>query len=127
MKEKIKVLLAEDNLINQKLTLISLKRINFDIQVASDGLEALNYYKSDNFDLILMDIRMPLMDGYQVTEAIRLLEKNSNSHIPIIAFTANTLDHDLEKCIHSGMDDYMVKPLDINKLKYIIQRLGILF
>lgn len=129
MKKKIKVLLAEDNLINQKLALISLKKIGFDIQIASNGLEALEYYKSSSFDLIIMDILMPLMDGYQAVKAIRLLEKNSseNVHIPIIAFTANTFDHDRERCIRSGMDDYMIKPLDINKLKYILQRLNILF
>jgi CheY-like chemotaxis protein len=120
----IKVLLVEDNLINQKITLLTLKPLVHSIDTASNGKEALDRFGSNNFDLILMDIQMPVMSGLVAAEKIRALEIITNTHVPIIAITANAMLGDKEKCLSAGIDDYISKPFQpaalIDKIKKII-------
>jgi CheY-like chemotaxis protein len=105
-----RILLVEDNLINQKITLLTLKPLVYSIDTASNGKEALDKFGTSNYDLILMDIQMPVMNGLLAAEKIRALESATNSHVPIIAITANAMIGDKEKCISAGIDDYISKP-----------------
>jgi CheY-like chemotaxis protein len=120
----IKILLVEDNLINQKITLLTLKPLVNNIETASNGKEALDRFGTTSFDLILMDIQMPIMSGLMAAEKIRALEASTNSHVPIIAITANAMIGDKEKCMSSGIDDYISKPFQpsalIEKIKKFI-------
>jgi CheY-like chemotaxis protein len=120
----LKILLVEDNLINQKITLLTLKPLVHSIDTASNGKEALDRFGTTSFDLILMDIQMPVMSGLVAAEKIRALEATTNSHVPIIAITANAMIGDKEKCLSAGIDDYISKPFQpaalIDKIKKII-------
>jgi CheY-like chemotaxis protein len=120
----LKILLVEDNLINQKITLLTLKPLVHSIDTASNGKEAVDRFGTSNFDLILMDIQMPVMSGLVAAEKIRALESTTNSHVPIIAITANAMIGDKEKCLSAGIDDYISKPFQpaalIDKIKRII-------
>jgi CheY-like chemotaxis protein len=120
----LKILLVEDNLINQKITLLTLQPLVHSIDTASNGKEALDRFGTNNFDLILMDIQMPIMSGLVAAEKIRALESTTSSHVPIIAITANAMIGDKEKCLSAGIDDYISKPFQpaalIDKIKKII-------
>jgi len=120
----IKILLVEDNLINQKITLLTLEPLVSSMDTASNGKEALDKFGTSSFDLILMDIQMPVMSGLVAAEKIRELEASTNTHIPIIAITANAMIGDKEKCISAGIDDYISKPFQpsalIEKIKKFI-------
>jgi CheY-like chemotaxis protein len=119
-----RVLLVEDNLINQKITLLTLSPLVGTIDTASNGKEALDKFGTTNYDLILMDIQMPVMSGLVAAEKIRALESSTNSHVPIIAITANAMIGDKEKCLAVGIDDYISKPFQpsalLEKIKKII-------
>jgi CheY-like chemotaxis protein/nitrogen-specific signal transduction histidine kinase len=110
------ILLVEDNLINQKIVVLSLKKLVKNIEIANNGKEALDKFGTSKYDLILMDIQMPIMNGIVTTKKIREIEASSNSHIPIIAITANALLGDKEECLTAGMDDYISKPFQIEVL-----------
>lgn len=110
------VLLVEDNLINQKIVILSLKKLVKNIEVANNGKEALDKFGTSKYDIILMDIQMPIMNGIVTTKKIREIEASTNSHTPIIAITANALLGDKEECISAGMDDYISKPFQIEVL-----------
>jgi CheY-like chemotaxis protein len=120
----IKILLVEDNLINQKITHLTLKPLVHSIDTASNGKEALDKFGTSSYDLILMDIQMPVMSGLVAAEKIRALESTTNTHVPIIAITANAMLGDKEKCISAGIDDYISKPFQpsalIDKIKKYI-------
>lgn len=120
----LKVLLVEDNLINQKITLLTLSPYVGSIETATNGKEALDKFGTSNYDLVLMDIQMPVMSGLVAAEKIRVLEATTNSHVPIIAITANAMIGDKEKCLSVGIDDYISKPFQpsalIEKIKKII-------
>jgi len=120
----IKILLVEDNLINQKITLLTLQPLVHSIETASNGKEALDKFGTSSFDIILMDIQMPVMSGLLAAEKIRALESSTSTHIPIIAITANAMLGDREKCISAGIDDYISKPFQpsalIEKIKKYI-------
>jgi CheY-like chemotaxis protein len=120
----IKILLVEDNLINQKITLLTLSPLVHSIDTACNGKEALDKFGTTNYDLILMDIQMPVMSGLVAAEKIRALESTTNSHVPIIAITANAMIGDKEKCLSVGIDDYISKPFQpaalIDKIKKTI-------
>jgi len=120
----LKILLVEDNLINQKITLLTLKPLVNTIDTAANGREALDKFGTNTYDLILMDIKMPVMSGLVATEKIRALESATNSHVPIIAITANAMIGDKEKCLSAGIDDYISKPYQpaalINKIKNML-------
>jgi CheY-like chemotaxis protein len=110
------VLLVEDNLINQKIVLLSLKKSVKSVDIANNGKEALDKFGSVKYDIILMDIQMPIMNGIVTTKKIRNIEKSTNTHTPIIAITANALLGDKEECLAAGMDDYISKPFQIDTL-----------
>ncbi|HUX95177.1 MAG TPA: response regulator [Bacteroidales bacterium] len=120
----LRVLLVEDNVINQKITLLTLKPLVHSIDSVTNGREALDMFGTNNYDLILMDIQMPVMNGLVATEKIRALESATNSHVPIIAITANAMIGDKEKCLSAGADDYISKPFQpvqlVEKIKQVI-------
>ena len=129
-RESLNILLAEDNLINQTLATKLLETRGHRVTLATNGKEAVVAFKNGDFDLILMDIQMPKMDGFEATRAIRdlMLEKcDSNvrtSHIPIIAMTAHAMTGDREKCINAGMDDYVSKPIKPEALYSVINKVA---
>jgi CheY-like chemotaxis protein len=120
--EHIHVLVAEDNVINQRLITAVLRSLRCRITVAKNGKEALTLYKKHSFDLILMDIEMPIMDGFEAVTTIRQLEKNTDMHTVIIALTAHALPGDYERCVEKGMDGYLTKPFQANDLLREIYR-----
>jgi len=115
--EELNVLLVEDNLLNQVLAKKVLANWKWNTEVAENGLIALEKVKENNFDLILMDIQMPEMDGYETTRNIRKMYDPLKCNIPIIAMTAHALVGEAEKCIAAGMDEYISKPFDTKVLK----------
>ncbi len=114
--EDSNILLVEDNSINQKIVLLSLKNKVKNIEVANNGKEALNKFGTTKYDLILMDIQMPVMNGILATKKIRELESSTNTHTPIIAITANALSGDKESCLAAGMNEYISKPFEVEIL-----------
>jgi CheY-like chemotaxis protein/signal transduction histidine kinase len=110
------ILLVEDNIINQKIVVLSLERIVKNIDIAHNGKEALDKFGITNYDLILMDIQMPVMDGFLATKKIREIETSTSSFTPIIAITANAMSGDRETCLAVGMDDYISKPFQVDLL-----------
>ncbi|MCF6282879.1 MAG: PAS domain S-box protein [Candidatus Polarisedimenticolaceae bacterium] len=115
--ENVRLLLVEDNLVNQKVVGAILKRLNFEFDVASNGVEALSRYEGVNYDLILMDCLMPTMDGYLTTKKIREMEQGQSRHVPIIALTADAQQSNEKRCFDSGMDDYLSKPFNVSELR----------
>lgn len=116
----LKVLLVEDNLINQKITQLTLSPYVGSIDTASNGKEAMDKFGTSNYDLILMDIQMPVMSGLTAAEKIRALESTTKTHIPIIAITANAMIGDKEKCLAVGIDDYISKPFQPSDRKSVV-------
>jgi len=116
------ILLVEDNPINQKITLLTLKPLVNSIDTASDGREALEKFGSSSYDIVLMDVQMPVMSGIIAAEKIRALEKSTSKHTPIIAITANAMLGDKERCLEAGMDDYISKPFQPSALIDIIKK-----
>ncbi len=112
----LRVLMVEDNPLNQMVTEKLLSSWEMDVDIANNGREGVEKYQSGFYDLILMDVQMPEMDGYLATQKIRELEKVNGHHIPIIALTANAVMGIDQKCIAAGMDDYLAKPIDIKHL-----------
>jgi PAS domain S-box-containing protein len=115
-----RVLVAEDNPINQKIVSFQLKKMGFEIDLADDGEEAFGKYCSAHYDLIILDIQMPKMDGYEVAKAIRSKERNVAHHSPIIALTANAMKGDRELYLNAGMDGYVSKPFTFEVLQETI-------
>ena len=122
------IMLVEDNKLNQRLMESSLKRFGFTIEVANNGQEAVDMYTANpgQYDLIIMDIMMPVMDGLEATRQIRIFEQKTNTKIPIIALTANTFNADRERCLSYGMNEYIAKPLNMDKLTQAFRDLGII-
>jgi len=116
------ILLAEDNRINQTLALKLLGKMGHRVQLAETGVQALKLYQQQSFDLILMDVQMPEMGGIEATQAIRQLEHLQGQRIPIIALTAHAMQSDEEKCLAAGMDGYLTKPIDRQKLQDALER-----
>ena len=114
----MKILLVEDNLLNQKVVMYNLKKYNYSLTTVANGVDAIDKFKHNTFDLILMDIMLPEMDGFEITIEIRKLEKErrTKNPIPIVALTANTLDNDRDKCLEVGMNDYLSKPFTAKQL-----------
>lgn len=127
MGERLNILLVEDNLLNQRIVTFSLKKFNHEVVIANNGVEAIEHFCEKKFDVILMDIMMPIMDGLEATVKIRELESKNKieKRTPIIALTANTMDNDRDKCISYGMDEFMAKPFDIEKLHSLFSELKI--
>lgn len=120
--DKIRILLVEDNLINKQVALQILKNFNYQVDIASNGIESIQMSRHFFYDLILMDCQMPGIDGYHATEQIRKYEKLIGKHTTIIAMTAYALKGDKEKCLLAGMDDYISKPIDINELHAVLDK-----
>ncbi len=120
-RRKHKILLAEDNLINQKVALRILSEAGFDVSAVKNGAQAISEVEKNNYDLVLMDIQMPEVDGLTATKKIRELNPPQNN-IPIIAVTAHALMGDREKCLSSGMDDYVSKPIVADKIISVIDK-----
>ncbi len=118
----LRTLLAEDNSVNQKLATHLLEKHGHTVVIANNGFEVLAALDRESFDLVLMDVQMPEMDGFEATAAIRARENASGAHIPIVAMTARAMNGDREKCIASGMDDYLSKPVNSAELSAAIAR-----
>jgi two-component system sensor histidine kinase/response regulator len=116
-----RILLAEDNPVNQKVARMVLEKLGYEVSVVGNGREAVTAWKNGGFDLILMDCQMPELDGYAATGEIRRLE-GAELHIPIVALTAHAMKGDDEKCREAGMDDYLTKPLDRRLLIACLER-----
>jgi CheY-like chemotaxis protein/HPt (histidine-containing phosphotransfer) domain-containing protein len=117
------ILLAEDNLVNQRLVTHLLGSRGYTVEVVCTGAEVLSALERHAFDLVLMDIQMPEMDGFEATAAIRAWERTTNHHIPIVAMTAHAMRGDREKCLDAGMDAYMSKPMTAAVLYATIDQL----
>jgi len=120
--KKLEILVAEDNLINQKAVLRMLVKMGHTVQIASNGAEALDLVGIRKFDLVLMDVQMPIMDGLTATRRIREHEAQNGGHLPIIAITAHALEFDRQACLQVGMNAYISKPLSAAQLQEIIAR-----
>jgi CheY-like chemotaxis protein len=107
----LKILVAEDNPVNQKLAVWMLEKRGHKVTVTQDGLQALAALQLEAFDLVLMDIQMPEMDGFEATAAIREAERGTGKHQPIFAMTAHAMKGDDQRCVDAGMDGYLAKPI----------------
>jgi two-component system, sensor histidine kinase and response regulator len=119
----LRVLLVEDNPVNQMLVLCLLEKRGHQVVPARNGKDALAALESQQFDLVLMDVQMPEMDGFDATKLIRSGELKSGRHIPIIAMTAHTMKGDQERCLEAGMDAYVTKPVQSKGLLEVINQL----
>jgi CheY-like chemotaxis protein len=121
------ILLAEDNRVNQLVATRLLEKQGYQVTVVSNGSEVLQIHASDrlNFDIILMDIQMPEMDGFETTQTIRRREEISGEHIPIIALTAHAMNGYRDRCLAAGMDGYVSKPIRLEELQGELKRCGI--
>ncbi len=122
-QHRLRVLLAEDNAVNQTLAVRLLEKRGYAVTVAPHGRAALEAFEKESLDVVLMDVQMPEMDGLQATAAIRQKEKSTGGHIPIIAMTAHAMKGDQELCLAAGMDGYVSKPIRTCELFATIERL----
>jgi CheY-like chemotaxis protein len=124
MNMSLNILLVEDNPLNQKIVVFHLKKHNFLVHVSSTGEEALAAFYKGDFDVVLMDLMLPGIDGFETTRSIREYEKSNpeKKECLIIALTANTLDNDREKCLQQGMNEFISKPFDMIKLNHILYK-----
>jgi len=121
-KRKLRILLAEDNVVNQKVASRILEKSGYQVDVVSNGQEAVEAVKNSTYDLVFMDVQMPEMDGLKATKVIREIEKESGKHVPIIAMTAHAMKGDKERCLEAGMDDYIPKPIQPQDVIDTIER-----
>jgi CheY-like chemotaxis protein len=117
--QSIRILMAEDNAINQRVGKLILKRAGFEIDLVSDGSEALSAHRQQPYDVILMDCQMPIMDGFEASRQIRKLDQRQPV---IIAVTANALLGERERCLEAGMDDYLSKPFQAEQLVAVVRK-----
>ena len=118
----VRILLAEDNPVNQRLATTLLERMGHSVVRASNGIEALAALEREPIDLVLMDVQMPGMDGYETTARIREQERSTGRHLPIVALTAHAMVGDRERCLEAGMDDYATKPIRPEELAAVLER-----
>jgi CheY-like chemotaxis protein len=119
-KESLRILVAEDNPVNQRLVARMLEKRGHQVKVAGNGREALDALRRANYDLVFMDVQMPVMDGFEATGEQRRREKLGGLHTPIIALTAHAMKGDRERCLDAGMDGYLTKPIRANELDEIL-------
>lgn len=121
--QSLDILLVEDNPVNQKVAQLMLGKMSHNTRSVYNGKEGVDAVKRSNFDIVFMDIQMPLMDGLSATQAIREWEKiNKINPTVIIAMTANNQEEDKQKCIEAGMDDFLQKPFSMSELSQIIEK-----
>jgi hypothetical protein len=122
----LRILLTEDNPVNQKLAMRMLQKLGHQVTLANNGREAVqNVQKADwRFDLVFMDVQMPEMDGLEATGEIRRLESSNGRHIPIVALTAHAMTRDRERCLEAGMDGYLTKPIQMDRLAATLQEIA---
>jgi len=122
-EDPLNVLLVEDNLLNQKFVIATLQRHGHSVDIAENGKVAVEKYKKNSYDLILMDIQMPVMDGLEATHEIRRIEKNKGikEAIKIIAVTAYVMERDRKMCLNAGMNEYLAKPFKPQELIDLIK------
>ena len=116
----MRILLVEDNPVNQSVIEAMLRSLGFEVVTALDGLQAVEQVLEQRFAAVLMDCRLPVVDGYEATRRIRLLP--NGAQVPIIALTANALQGDRERCLAAGMNDYLSKPFKRTELQQVLQR-----
>jgi len=114
------LLLVEDDPINRQLLTLLLKRANYQLDFAEDGVQAVEMWEKGNYDLVLMDVQMPRLNGFEATQFIREKEREVGGHTPIIALTAHAFKEDQERCLAAGMDAYISKPIDLKKSLQVI-------
>ena len=119
---QLRILIAEDNRVNQKVITSLLQKDGHVVQIVPNGRAAVEEASKNQFDLVLMDIQMPVMNGYDATRAIRRNEQGSGLHTPIVALTAHAMKSDRDQCLEAGMDDYLSKPIQPNTLRAVVQR-----
>jgi CheY-like chemotaxis protein len=117
----VRILVAEDNVVNQFVIRKILEELGCEVTIVNDGIEVVRSWKARRYDMILMDIQMPNRDGIAATRVIRKLE-NGEQSVPIIAITANALKNDRDACIEAGLDDYLSKPYRIEEFKLMLER-----
>ena len=122
-KRSLRILLAEDNEVNQKLAVRLLEKRGHRVAVANNGREALEWFERETFDVALLDVQMPEMDGFEATAAIRKRELTTRHHMPIIAMTAYAMQGDRERCLASGMDGYIAKPIQPRRLFEVLDEM----
>ncbi|MEO5821349.1 MAG: response regulator [Vicinamibacteraceae bacterium] len=118
--DRLRVLVAEDNVVNQKLAAAMLSRLGHACVLASDGREAIAEWGADDYDVIFMDVQMPNLDGFDATREIRRLEAGSGVRIPIVAMTAHAMPGDRERCLGAGMDEYVTKPISLTEIARVL-------
>jgi CheY-like chemotaxis protein len=116
-----KILVAEDNILNQRLLKATLKQYGFEITIVGNGKEAIDAFSNDNFDYILMDVMMPVMNGLEATESIRAIESAKGGSVFIIGLTGNVYDDDKDKCLKAGMNAYLTKPFEVEEFLKIVR------
>ena len=119
----LRVLLAEDNPVNQTLATRILEKLGHNVKVANNGKEAMERAQAEDFDIVLMDVQMPEMDGLEATTAIRAAEAGTGRHVPIVAMTAHAMKGDRERCLNAGMDGYLSKPIRIEELRQVLREI----
>jgi len=117
---RLRVLVAEDNVVNQKIIAALLARRGQDTVVVANGREAIDAWRRESFDTIFMDVQMPEMDGFEATAVIRAAERGGDTHIPIVAMTAHAMTGDRERCLAAGMDDYVAKPISVSEIDRVL-------
>jgi len=122
-RRSLHILLAEDNPVNQKLAVRLLEKEGHTVVVADNGRRALEALEGGNVDLVIMDVQMPEMDGYEAAASIRKTEETTLKHVPILAMTAHAMKGDQEKCLAAGMDGYVSKPIRPDDLRQVIEEL----
>ncbi len=120
----LSVLLVEDNVVNRRVVLHFLERMGYQGTVAENGREAVSLYLQGSYDVVLMDVQMPEMDGFEATRAIREADRAQGRHTPIVALTAHAMRGDEERCLEAGMDGHLPKPLDLTNLARILERIA---
>jgi CheY-like chemotaxis protein/HPt (histidine-containing phosphotransfer) domain-containing protein len=120
---KLRILLVEDNPTNQLVTMSILDKLGYQADIAENGMEAIKALETCSFDLILMDVQMPEMDGIEATRRIRKADNVCNRDIPIVAMTAHAMKGDRERCLAAGMNEYLAKPFSAQSLAEVIERL----
>jgi len=117
-----RILLAEDNMVNQKVAIHLLTKLGHQVKLVENGIQAVSAMENEDYDVVLMDLQMPQMSGFEATAKIRAMEQKYGKHTPIIAMTAHALHGDREKCIDAGMDDYVSKPIHLKQLQLTLDK-----